>query len=361
MILVIELTLGILSGIFLSLYVPSMLKSGTAEIYGYLALLSSISTILGYLGMGRSLDRGHRAPVLSLALLGLAVICLENSMIIPATLIFGAYFGAHYVTLLYLASDRTRNLILAHSANFFGASVGAIAVLVNAYSPMISILSLTALGYYWLLKPVRIEKTEKRMSTKEVCLVFSVLGLALGISAMNIDYYLAMKFDAEKEIALLVAIASLFSSLATLLSAKIVTEIESLKLHVVSTVIQAITYGLIGITPVFTLAVFLVALGDSALIIADSSLENIFTNGQEQKGSIIAIAGVSWEISAGIGKLIGTAIFSMSPEAPFLISMAILFLYAAFWASKLRFEPIVAKTVDILFSQDVNAGAESPS
>jgi len=48
MILVIELTLGILSGIFLSLYVPSLLKSGIAEIYGYLALLSSISTVFGF-------------------------------------------------------------------------------------------------------------------------------------------------------------------------------------------------------------------------------------------------------------------------------------------------------------------------
>uniref|UniRef100_A0A7J2TI73 MFS transporter n=1 Tax=Archaeoglobus fulgidus TaxID=2234 RepID=A0A7J2TI73_ARCFL len=335
MLLIIELILGILCGIFLSLYVPSMVKIGIAEIYGYLALLTSISTILAYLATGISLDRGYRFPVVSLAFLGLAIFFLENSMLVIAALIFGAYIGAHYVALLYIASSRTKDLILAHSIGFLGMSLGAMIVLFEAYNPLISILSLIALGYYRLLKPAKIEKIEKPMSKREVCLIFSILGLAIGLSTMNVDYYLAMKFEAEREIAMLFAVASFFSSLATLLSAKLVGQIDSFKLHITSTALQAVIYGLIGFTPALILAIFLVALADSALILSDSSLENIFTTGQKQKGSVIAIAGISWEISAGIGRLLGALIFSLTPEAPFLLSMTLLFLYTAFWASKL--------------------------
>ncbi|MEM0350540.1 MAG: hypothetical protein QXU61_02065, partial [Archaeoglobaceae archaeon] len=85
---------------------------------------------------------------------------------------------------------------------------------------------------------------------------------------------------------------------------------------------------------VLMIAILLVALGDMALILADSALENIYARREEQRGTMIALAGISWEISAGFGRLLGVSLFSIAQEAPFILSASILIFYTAFWISK---------------------------
>ncbi|MEM4747454.1 MAG: hypothetical protein QXW74_02955 [Archaeoglobaceae archaeon] len=334
LLIILELSLGIVWGISLSLFIPSLIESDVVDSYGYLAFLSSISTIASYLAVGRLMDKGYRFPALSIALLGLAVVAMENSQMILATILFGIYIGAHYVTLVYIASDKTKNLLLAHSSNLLGSAIGSILVFLHLYHPALLLLSLAGLGYYGIAKTTKLEKCHNPMKARDVCLILSILGFALGLSSLNVDYYLAMKFKDEKAIAFMFSLASLFSSIAILLSTPLLSRMGTVKLHVIATIVQALIYGSLAIAPVLMIAILLVALGDMALILADSALENIYARREEQRGTMIALAGISWEISAGFGRLLGVSLFSIAQEAPFILSASILIFYTAFWISK---------------------------
>ncbi len=325
---ILEFILGVLYGVSLASYAPSIIKNGLAESYGYLALLSTIVAVITYYLAGRLYDSGHFfAMILAGISLAIAVVTLESNAVL-ATVMLTVFAGINYVSIVYLAKE-TKDLIRAHASHYLGMSLGAILVYFEIKSTALLLLAFSTL----CCKYVRVERRsiegKRKLRLAEIFAVFSIFGLALGLTTMNVEYYIALRFDAEKEIALLVTTASLISSIATLIASPILDKFEARKLHLIALFFVATVFAIFGFINELSYAIMLIAVSDFALIFADSTLEGFYLT-REQRGIAIAIMGISWEIFAGIGKTIGFLLHSISYEYPWILSSTILVCYVLF-------------------------------
>ncbi|MFN3383896.1 MAG: hypothetical protein ACK401_03255 [Archaeoglobaceae archaeon] len=341
-----ELIIGMLYGVSLSLYAPSIIKNGLAESYGYLALLSTAIAVLTYYLTGELYERGkYFAMILAGIFLAIASRTVEEHLVL-ATALLTVFAGIHYVTILYIARD-TKTLILAHASYYLGMSLGAMLVYFEIKSPALPLLALSSIFYCFLTKEKR-ERVKRNRSPRlgEIFTVFSIFGLALGLTTMNVEYYIALRFDAEKEVAFLITIASLLSSIATILASPVLGKVDATRFHLVAFSFIALFFTSFAFVDDLNVAIALVALSDFAIIFADSALEGIYALKNERKGLAITIIGISWEIFVGIGKIIGFLLYSMGHGYPWLLSSAILISYVVlknderlwtklrFWTSK---------------------------
>ncbi|MEM0203002.1 MAG: hypothetical protein QXO16_00090 [Archaeoglobaceae archaeon] len=329
---ILEFILGILYGVSLALYAPSIIKNGLAESYSYLALLSTIVAVLTYYLASRLYDTGYSfAMIVAGISLAIAVVAIESNVIL-ATALLTVFAGINYVSVVYLARG-TKDLILSHASHYLGMSLGAMLVYLEMRSPVLLLLAFSTLCYQFMGE--KRKKVESKGSPKltEIFTVFSIFGLALGLTTMNVEYYMALRFDAEKEIALLITTASLLSSIATLIASPILGKFEAPKLHLIAVFSVATIFASLGFVNDLSYAIALVAISDFAIIFADSTLESFYVT-HEQRGVAIALMGISWEIFAGIGKTIGFLLHSISYEYPWILSSAILLGYIALRAEK---------------------------
>ncbi|MEM4279916.1 MAG: hypothetical protein QXE98_05680 [Archaeoglobaceae archaeon] len=349
---ILEFMVGILYGLSLALYTPSIIKNGLAESYSYLALLSTIVAVLTYYLLGRLHSGYSFAMIIAGISLAIAVVAVENNVVLTAVLLT-VFAAINYVSVVYLARG-AKDLILSHASHYFGMSLGAMLVYLEIKSPILLLLAFSTL-YYQFLEEKR-EKIESKRSPRltEIFTVFSIFGLALGLTAMNVEYYVALRFNVEKEVALLITTASLLSSVATLIASPILGKFEAPKLHLIAVFSVATIFASLGFINDLGYAIVLIAISDFAIIFADSTLESFYVT-HEQRELAIALMGISWEIFAGIGKTIGFLLYSISYEYPWILSSAILLGYMAFRAEK------SSKTLRFWISRDISQLSRSAS
>lgn len=115
----------------------------------------------------------------------------------------------------------------------------------------------------------------------------------------------------------------MIASFSVILAQKLVKDCE--KVHMFSIASQAIIFLLIAATPVFLIVLILHSLREFLSILADASLDTIiFRNGD---GLIISRFLIIWELSTGLGKVIGSYLASHNVSLPLILASVMLFVY----------------------------------
>jgi len=152
------------------------------------------------------------------------------------------------------------------------------------------------------------------------------------MSANNADFYMLLKYNvSEREIATMLALASLISASTALVALRLF-KINAGLIHVIAVAVQSAIFVGMALSPAIWIAMALYAIRDAFGILADSTIEAFLIESSKGEFTAILLSQAIWEVSTGIGKLFGGYLAMISPDLPFLLASAIFLAYAALFA-----------------------------
>ncbi|MFZ8788314.1 MAG: hypothetical protein ACO2OZ_01440 [Acidilobaceae archaeon] len=350
-----ELMLGVIWGFVWSFYSLSLVGSGFDGLsYGVLGLSMSLATLLGYMACSLAYYMGSYRFVMpiSATLIGLSYNALTRGELLElAPIMIGFALGGHTVSTIrtssVLSQGNPRLVAYVYSLSLLGLSLGSLAVMLGyiADPAMMLVYSfVTGLMYQLvqrggeagIVKPrfnhVRLTRDLRLVASSSVAfiVVAATLGLAGGLSFYNMDYYMIVVFGvSEREIAFMLAISGLLAAIISLTPLNI-TRGNLWRVHAILVLAQTLLLSTLILAQSIGYAIAVYAIRTVIAVLADAVFDTIYTRTPPLKLADLRIPLVltSWELSNGLGKLLGSMIIYMNPVIALMIASITMFLYS---------------------------------
>ena len=345
-----ELMLGVVWGLVWSLYSWSLVDSGFAGLsYGVLVLSMSLATLLGYMVCSLLYYLGSYKLVMpiSATLIGLSYNSLRSGELLElAPIMMGFALGGHTVSTIrtssLLSHGNPRFIAYVYSMSLLGFSLGSITVMSGyTLNPTITLLfSLTAgIAYQFIQKEVG-TITVKPTLSRDLRVAFSsstvfiavglILGLAGGLSFYNMDYYMIVLYGvSEKDVAFMLAVSGLLSAIISLAPLNI-SKGNLWRVHGVLTLVQALLLVTLILVQSLSYLVVVYAIRTIVAVLSDAVFDTLYTRAPPLRLADLRIPLIlaSWELSNGLGKLLGSTLVHANPVIVLVLASLLATLYS---------------------------------
>jgi len=350
-----ELMLGVIWGFVWSLYSWSLVGSGFDGLsYGVLGLSMSLATLLGYVACSLAYYTGSYRFVMpiSATLIGLSYNVLARGELLElAPIMIGFALGGHTVSTIktssMLSQGNPRLVAYVYSLSLLGLSLGSLAVMLGyTADPAIMLVYSFVAGLMYqliqrggeagIVKPrfnhVRLTRDLRFVASSSLAfiVVAATLGLAGGLSFYNMDYYMIVVFGvSEREIAFMLAVSGLLAAIISLAPLDL-TRGNLWRVHAILVLAQTLLLSTLILAQSIGYAIAVYAIRTVIAVLADAVFDTIYTRTPPLKLADLRIPLVltSWELSNGLGKLLGSMIIYMNPVIALMIASITMFLYS---------------------------------
>jgi hypothetical protein len=350
-----ELMLGVIWGFVWSLYSWSLVGSGFDGLsYGVLGLSMSLATLLGYVACSLAYYMGSYRFVMpiSATLIGLSYSALTRGELLElAPIMIGFALGGHTVSTIrtssMLSQGNPRLVAYVYSLSLLGFSLGSLAVMLGyTPSPTMVLAYSLAVGLVYqhiqrggevsIVKPGSNHDRLARglrlvLSSSTTFIVVAVLlGLAGGLSFYNMDYYMIVVFGvSEREIAFMLAVSGLLAAIISLTPLNI-TRGNLWRAHALLVLAQTLLLSTLILAQSIGYAIAVYAIRMVIAVLADAVFDTLYTRTPPLRLADLRIPLVltSWELSSGLGKLLGSIMIHMNPVISLMMACIIMFLYS---------------------------------
>ncbi len=350
-----ELMLGVIWGFVWSLYSWSLVSSGFDGLsYGVLGLSMSLATLLGYVACSLAYYTGSYRFVMpiSATLIGFSYNVLARGELLElAPIMIGFALGGHTVSTIrtssMLSQGNPRFVAYVYSLSLLGFSLGSLAVMLGyTLDPTMVLAYGLAVGLVYqhiqrggeagIVKPgsdhVRLTRGLRLVlsSSTTFIVVAVLLGLAGGLSFYNMDYYMIVVFGvSEREIAFMLAVSGLLAAIISLTPLDL-TRGNLWRAHALLVLAQTLLLSTLILTQSIGYAIAVYAIRTVIAVLADAVFDTLYTRTPPLKLADLRIPLVltSWELSNGLGKLLGSMIINMNPVIALMIASITMFLYS---------------------------------
>lgn len=342
-----ELVLGVFWGFVWSVYSKSLVDSGfNGFSYGLLGLAMSIATFTAYFAGSLAYYTrlgGFVMPISALCL-GLSYYMLYNRSFIELTPItIGLALGGHTVSTIRTSSQLTsgnpRLMAFIYSLSLIGFSLGALAVAIGYHLNPLYVLPLSLVagltyrgvqeGLYGGGKPQFYRGLFYAMRSSLWFIVTSlILGVAGGLTLYNIDYYIVSVYNAgEYEVALMLASSGLLAILASTTLTHLVKSDWSTYAKLI--LAQALIIAILPLVRDVGGVIAVYVGGKTISVIADAVFDSMYTRAPPLHlvEFRIPVILASWELSQGLGKMIGSELLHVDPTTTIVIGSMLMIVY----------------------------------
>ncbi len=168
-----EIVLGTSWGVIASLYAFTLVSGGYEDIYGFLAIITSLVAILSTMLTGFLYNYGVRKFLMPLAALSISLSMFElfEGKFVLLPILLGLASGIHGVSSLYAVSNLEgsfKKYSIVYASSLFGLSFGALLVAISFARDLYVILSvLTIFVGFIYIKFVSNSRVNARTNRKE--------------------------------------------------------------------------------------------------------------------------------------------------------------------------------------------------
>ncbi len=345
-----ELVLGVLWGFVWSFYSWSLVSSGFDGLsYGVLGFSLSLATLLSYVvsSMLYYLGLYRLVMPISATLIGLSYYSLHSGEFLQlAPVMIGFALGGHTISTIrtssLLSQGNPRFMAYVYSLSLLGFSLGSIAVM-SGYVPSSTTILLSSIasgiiyqfvqgkGYSITVKPMLSRDLRLAISSSYTFIIVAlILGLAGGLSFYNMDYYMIVLFNAsEKDIAFMLAISGLLATMISLAPINIARG-DLWRIHGILTLTQVLLLATLTLTQSVNHAMLVYAVRTVIALLSDTIFDTLYTRAPPLRLADLRIPLIltAWDLSSGLGKLVGSVTLHLDPMINILLSGLLMTLYS---------------------------------